>query len=127
MICTASSRFIATGRCGYYIVLLACYLAGQFTLSGIADALNQLLIFPGVLWTNLTLQPLENSLVLGQMYTVALEMMFYMLAPFIVTRGLVFVTCAFLLTVALNGAFWYAHLDEWQYNFFPATLMYFLF
>lgn len=123
----------------YYIVLFGCQLAGQLGMfgqeqfdifgQGAGHVVNQLLIFPQSLWANAALQPYGRGyLDLGQMYTVALEMMFYALAPLIVLRGLPVVCGLFLLSALLNVGFWYfrAETGAWQYDFFPSILMYFL-
>ncbi len=117
----------------YYIVLFGGYLAGQYDLfdHGAWLLINQLLIFPQTLWATITLEPYGNGyLFLGQMYTVALEMMFYAIAPLIVLRRLPIIWTVFLLSAALNAAFWYQEnkgeaLRTWQYDFFPSILMYF--
>ncbi len=124
----------------YYIVLFACQLAGQFDLfgqeqfdifgQGVGLAINQLLIFPQTLWANIILHPYGGGdLLLGQMYTVALEIMFYAIAPLIVPRSLSDIWALFLLGAVLNVGFWYfqAETGAWQYNFFPSILMYFLY
>ncbi len=115
----------------YYIALLSCQLAGTFDIfgQGAGPAINQLLIFPHALWANATLQPYgRGALFLGQMYTVALEIIFYALAPLIVLRSLSDVWALFLLGAVANIGFWYSHADAgtWQYDFFPSILMYFL-
>ncbi len=92
-------------------------------------AINQLLIFPQTLWANIILHPYGGGdLLLGQMYTVALEIMFYAIAPLIVPRSLSDIWALFLLGAVLNVGFWYfqAETGAWQYNLFPSILMYFL-
>lgn len=100
--------------------------------TSLALAIDQILILPGALWGNLTLRPESaNNLVLGQMYTVALELMFYAIAPFIVRRRLPVLIGLFVIAASYHGAVWYADIPErmqrfWQYDFFPGTLIYFL-
>lgn len=78
----------------------------------------------------------ENGLYLGQMYTVALELMFYAIAPFIVLRRLRWLILAFAATAIYTAgawlAIWKAGLplqgdvaSSWEYQFFPGTLLYF--
>jgi peptidoglycan/LPS O-acetylase OafA/YrhL len=91
---------------------------------------NQLLIFPHALWANLTLAAPDTraDLQFAQAYTVALEMMFYAIAPVLVRRGTL--TLAVLTAVALAAhlAPYFFGLDPrgWQYEFFPSTLVFFL-
>jgi peptidoglycan/LPS O-acetylase OafA/YrhL len=99
-------------------------------LDRLLSILNQVLIFPNMLWQNLTLLPTTayNNLVLGLMYTVGLEMMFYAVAPFLVTRRPRFLTA---LTLAAAGIHFGLHglglpSRPWQYEFFPGVLVFFL-
>jgi len=99
-------------------------------LDRLLSIFNQVLIFPNVLWQNFMLRPApaDNNLVLGQMYTVGLEMMFYAVAPFLVTRRLRFLTA---LTLAAAGIHFGLHglglsSRPWQYEFFPGVLVFFL-
>jgi hypothetical protein len=112
-------------------VLLACHFAGQFDLLGswLSVILNQMLIFPYALWANLTAHPESaNTLALGQMYTVAFELMFYAVAPFIVRRRLPVLITLFALAAAYHAFIWYIGAPQrtWHYDFFPGSMLYFL-
>lgn len=93
--------------------------------------LNQVLIFPNVLLQNLLLLPTADydNLVFGQLYTVGLEIMFYSIAPLIVTRSARFL-CGFALVAALFHFGLHGVLAlpsrPWQYEFFPGVLIFFL-
>ena len=91
---------------------------------------NQVLVFPGVIWQNLTLQPFssQNGLVFGQMYTIGLEVMFYAIAPFIVMRGTGSLLIWTMFAISVHFGLGLAGLPQrpWQYEFFPAILIFFL-
>lgn len=119
----------------YYIALFGSHFAGQYSLfnGGAWLLINQLLIFPQALWATITLEPYGSGyLLLAQMYTVALEMMFYAIAPLIVLRSIPVIGSVLLSSVVLNIIFWIEFEGiavpqrAWQYDFFPSTLMYFL-
>ncbi len=116
----------------YWVVLLACILfepTRWFEGPSLWFQINDVLLFPQGLWANLTLTQADSGhLHLGQMYTVALEIMFYAVAPFILFRSTRLLVGLFLTTAALNGGLWVSGVDPvaWQYEFFPAVLMYFL-
>jgi peptidoglycan/LPS O-acetylase OafA/YrhL len=115
----------------YWVVLGLCYL---FALNpgaparSIWEILNDVFIVPRAFWETITgTVGGGGGLYLGQMYTVALEMMFYAIAPFIVLRKWP-VIVLFALSAAYTRVAWWYELprDPWQYQFFPATLPYFL-
>jgi peptidoglycan/LPS O-acetylase OafA/YrhL len=116
----------------YWVVLVACILfepARWFEELSPWFQFNNVLLFPQGLWANLTLTRAESGyLHLGQMYTVALEIMFYAVAPFILFRSTRLLAGLLLATAALNGGLWLSGVEPvaWQYDFFPAVLMYFL-
>jgi peptidoglycan/LPS O-acetylase OafA/YrhL len=91
---------------------------------------NQLLLLPEAIWRNLRLDMGVdgNGLALGLFYTVALEMMFYLLAPFIVLRslGTLFALWALALAAHLLPFLLGAEARAWQYEFFPTTLVFFI-
>ncbi len=116
----------------YWVALVGCILfepTAWFDRLSLWFQVNDVLLFPQGLWANLTLTPAASGgLHLAQMFTVALEIMFYALAPFILFRGTRVLAGLFGATAALNGALWILGVDPvaWQYEFFPSTLMYFL-
>jgi peptidoglycan/LPS O-acetylase OafA/YrhL len=108
-------------------------------LDRLLSILNQVLIFPNVVWQNLTLlpapaynrllpAPADNNLVLGQMYTVGLEMMFYAVAPFLVTCRPRFLIALTLVAAGIHFGLHGLGLPPrpWQYEFFPGVLVFFL-
>ena len=122
--------FALTGAMGITQSYAPFSAAADMSATGrLLTILNQVLIFPGVVWQNVTLRPDgdANTLVFGQLYTVGLEMMFYAVAPFLVTRRPK--VLAALLAVAL-GAHFALRLAgpprPWQYEFFPGILAFFL-
>lgn len=73
-------------------------------------------------------KPAVNEFMLvPQAWTIGIEIMFYIIAPFIVRKKTVWIVLFFLLAAAikyflLSSGFNY---DPWSYRFFPAELMYF--
>lgn len=73
--------------------------------------------------------PLWRLLLVPQAWSLSIELYFYAIAPFIVTRGL---KAVLYLAIASYGArllMWSAggyYLDPWSYRFFPSELMFFL-
>ena len=98
--------------------------------SRLGSALDQLLIFPRMLWGNLLLFPdaQYNHLFFGQLYTVGLELIFYAFAPFIVTRRLSVLLTLTGAAAVLHFGFYFFNLPArpWQYEFFPGVLVFFL-
>ncbi len=71
---------------------------------------------------------LYNFLAIPQAWTISLELMFYLLAPFIVKRKLTFVIpiiiCCFIAKLIFYKMGY--KLDPWNYRFFPFELGFFL-
>jgi peptidoglycan/LPS O-acetylase OafA/YrhL len=124
----------------YLAVLVAtamAYAAGLVPsgvpgLNGFAllPALDQITVLPQVLWRNVSLDtgPSSNGLAIGWYYTVGLEMMFYALAPLFVRWKLPALLLLFAASVAMHFLPAMLNLPErqWQYEFFPAVLMFFV-
>lgn len=124
----------------YFAVLLASavlYGLGMiargvpgFNGADLSVALNQFSVWPAILWSNVNFAtgPGSNTLAIGQYYTVGLEMMFYLVAPFVALRSTRILALLFGVVVAIHFAPHLRGLPErqWQYEFFPATLMFFL-
>jgi peptidoglycan/LPS O-acetylase OafA/YrhL len=110
-----------------YWVVMICYFIFRGFSGGFLDWLEQAAIFPHVLWGTVTLNP-TNVLVLGQMYTVGLEMLFYALAPLVVRRSMTTLGSFFVIAVVVHFLPMYLGLPvrPWQYEFFPAILVFFL-
>lgn len=92
------------------------------------QVLDQTTVLPHILWVHLTGAPGTNTLAIGWYYTVGLEMMFYILAPFFVRWKLpnlilLFIACAIVhfLPYMLG-----APQRQWQYEFFPSTAVFFV-
>jgi peptidoglycan/LPS O-acetylase OafA/YrhL len=88
---------------------------------------NNILLFPVALETMITGE-FGRPMAAGQMYTVGLEMLFYMLAPFLARAN----TRVFFALLIMAGVIHIIpHLAglpsrPWQYEFFPAVLLFFL-
>ena len=72
---------------------------------------------------------LYKFLFVPQAWTIAIELMFYLIVPFLARRKtgiiLVFMLCSFLLRVILVLGFDLSG-DPWNYRFFPTELLFFL-
>jgi peptidoglycan/LPS O-acetylase OafA/YrhL len=110
----------------YWVVMVVYFLYRGFS-GGLLDWLKQAALFPNVLWGTLALEP-TNVLVLGQMYTVGLEILFYAMAPMVVRRSLPVLVLLFVAAAVLHFVPWYLGLPArpWQYEFFPSILVFFL-
>lgn len=99
-------------------------------ISRLPDMLNQATVLPNAIWRNLTLDTnaASNTLNLAWCYTVGIEGMFYLVAPFIVLRRLPVLIVTFVGSLGLHFLPATLGLDarQWQYDFFPATLVFFL-
>lgn len=77
----------------------------------------------------ITDSPVKNLLVLAVVWSLGVEIVFYLLAPLILRRSVPLIVCLFLVAMALrlavswwNGFSWTA----WNYFFFPTNLCFFL-
>ncbi len=71
---------------------------------------------------------LHSFLVIPQAWTVALELMFYLIAPFIVKRKKYVILLLILISLALRWIIYSDGLrhDPWTHRFFPTELFFFL-
>lgn len=81
------------------------------------------------LWSKITENYLDGLLVLPVVWSLGIEITFYLLAPFILLRSGMFILCLSLL--ALGMRFAVSWLNEfnwtvWNYYFFPTNLCFFL-
>jgi peptidoglycan/LPS O-acetylase OafA/YrhL len=80
---------------------------------------------------NFSQEPVQlwRSLAVPQAWSLAIELYFYCLAPFLVRRSprllLFLIVCSFGIRLALAMLF-ANRFDPWSYRFFPSELMYFL-
>lgn len=73
--------------------------------------------------------PLWRLMLVPQAWSLSIELYFYLLAPYIVTRSLKVVVGVALASFAarlLVWGYWGYHLDPWSYRFFPSELLFFL-
>lgn len=69
-------------------------------------------------------------LFIPQGWSLAIELMFYLIAPFILRRKLLFIIALMLLVVLLRVMLldqWHLRYDPWIFRFFPSQLLFFLF
>jgi peptidoglycan/LPS O-acetylase OafA/YrhL len=87
--------------------------------------LDQMLILPPVIRTQFQE---SGGLNFGQMYTVGLELMFYALAPWLVRRRLAVLLTLFGVAAVAHALPYFLGLPSriWQYECFPAILVFFL-
>lgn len=74
--------------------------------------------------------PLYAFLFIPQAWTLGLELTFYLVAPFILRKGVKLVTVVILLSLLIRLIIYnYFNLrnDPWSYRFFPNEIMFFLF
>jgi peptidoglycan/LPS O-acetylase OafA/YrhL len=104
-------------------------VAGLNTLNPLA-ALNQITVLPEVIWRNVTLDTMgsKNTLAIGWYYTVGLEMIFYVLAPFFVRWRLPNLILLFVVSGVVHFIPYMLGLPDrqWQYEFFPSTAVLFI-
>ena len=78
----------------------------------------------------LTKPPLHNFLLVPQAWTISLELLFYLIAPFLVRKNIKFIGFLIVASFIVRG-FIYFNLDmqhdPWTYRFFPNELALFLF
>jgi peptidoglycan/LPS O-acetylase OafA/YrhL len=110
----------------------AWLVASQMTMLGL-DSFNLFGLSPqGQLALNAQgdgYYPLWRLLLVPQAWSLSVEIYFYIVAPFVVTRGLRSVLGFALASYAIRLVLWaYAdlHEDPWSYRFFPSELMFFL-
>ncbi|HEY4371490.1 MAG TPA: acyltransferase [Burkholderiales bacterium] len=68
-------------------------------------------------------------LLVPQAWSLSVELYFYMVAPFLVTRGLKWIITVALASFIVRVAVWQLaglNEDPWSYRFFPSELMFFL-
>lgn len=104
------------------LLLVGLELVHFFTLNGFGE-----LVFTH----SFSQEPVQlwRSLVVPQAWSLAIELYFYCLAPFVVRRSprflLFLIVCSFAIRLALAMLF-ENRFDPWSYRFFPSELMYFL-
>lgn len=73
--------------------------------------------------------PLHSFLFIPQAWTLGLELTFYLIAPFILKRGIklvvILICLSFILRMYLYNVLDYRN-DPWSYRFFPTEVMFFL-
>ena len=111
-----------------YLLLTNLFLAGQDAVMfmGINPQTGHL-FFTSDFWQ--TKPELHNFLLIPQAWTLALELLFYLVAPLLVRRSRTVVWLLIGLSLLLR-LFLYNHLnltdDPWTYRFFPTEIMFFL-
>lgn len=70
----------------------------------------------------------HKFLFIPQAWTIGVELLFYMIAPFIITKKLKIISVFFLLSILLRLVLMHYGLkdDPWSYRFFPIELTFFL-
>lgn len=110
-----------------YLVLTNLVLLGQDLAMFLGlDVHSGHLFFTADFWK--TSPQLYTFLLIPQAWTVGLEILFYLIAPFIVRRkpGFIFVLILLSLSVRLFLNRLGLVNDPWNYRFFPAELLFFL-
>ena len=110
-----------------YLVLTNILLLGQDVAMFLGlDIHTGHLFFTSNFWK--TTPQLYTFLLIPQAWTVGLEIMFYMIAPFIVRRKVGVVLALVVLSLSIRVLLDRMGLknDPWNYRFFPAELLFFL-
>jgi peptidoglycan/LPS O-acetylase OafA/YrhL len=72
---------------------------------------------------------LHNFLFIPQAWTIGIELMFYLIAPFIIKRKSIYIigyiSCSLLIRLVLVFCF-NLNYDPWTYRFFPTEIMFFM-
>ncbi|KUJ56461.1 acyltransferase family protein [Chryseobacterium aquaticum] len=74
--------------------------------------------------------PLWNFLLITQAWTIGIEIMFYLIAPFLVRRKVITILIIIFSSLLLRCYLYFGlnlQHDPWTYRFFPAELAFFLF
>jgi peptidoglycan/LPS O-acetylase OafA/YrhL len=82
-----------------------------------------------LLWSAVTGSALKELLVLPVVWSLGIEITFYLLAPFILLRSRVFLLLLFIAACGLRWAVSWSHdfdWTSWNYYFFPTNLCFFL-
>jgi len=111
-----------------FLLLSNLLIAGQDAVMfmGISRGTGQL-YFTGNFWNSDP--PLFQFLLIPQAWSLGLELLFYLLAPFILKKGLKWMIVLMAFSFALRF-YLYNYLgcrnDPWTYRFFPTELLFFL-
>jgi peptidoglycan/LPS O-acetylase OafA/YrhL len=84
------------------------------------------IFFTAKFWT--TTPPLYNFLLVPQAWSLSIELMFYLVAPFLLKRRFILMLVVLLVSWGLKIYFYHRGLnfDPWSYRFLPFELMFFL-
>jgi peptidoglycan/LPS O-acetylase OafA/YrhL len=77
----------------------------------------------------LSYPPLWSFLIVPQAWSLSVELMFYLVAPFLVRRSVISVLVVIVLSLALRAYLFFAcnlKWDPWNYRFFPTEIAFFL-
>lgn len=109
-----------------FLILVNLIIIGQDTLLFMGLGTNGYFFFAKNFWN--TNPQLYNFLAIPQAWTISLELMFYMLAPFIVKRKLNIIIPLIGLSFILKIIFFKSGFvgDPWNYRFFPFEIGFFL-
>lgn len=114
------------GALSYLILTNICLLGQDIAMFLGLDTHTGHLFLSANFWK--TSPQLYTFLFVPQAWTVGLEIMFYMIAPFIVRRKIAVILILILLSVSIRVWLTKSGLvnDPWNYRFFPAELLFFL-
>jgi peptidoglycan/LPS O-acetylase OafA/YrhL len=113
------------------VVALNVFVVGQDLFQAVVNSVNYGQINPlvALLISHAPKGFFENDwMLIGQAWSLASEILFYALAPFIV-RSIPRILVAFCVSVAIRWALVFGagfHSEVWSYDFFPSTLCLFL-
>ena len=113
----------------FYLILSNIILFGQDIVMFLGiNPENGSLFFTSNFWNNSP--PIYSFLIVPQAWTLAIELTFYLIAPFLLKRKTTTTWTIIFLSLSLR-IFIYYHLgfqnDSWAYRFFPTEIAFFLF
>lgn len=120
---------LAATAIAYALGLIPYRVTGLNTLDPIG-LVDQITVLPHAIWRNITLstEVSTNTLSIGLFYTVGLEMMFYLVAPFFVRCKLPNLILLFVASGIVHFLPYMCDMEarQWQYEFFPSTFVFFV-
>lgn len=111
-----------------YLIFTNLFIIGQDTLLFLGLNLNTGNLYFTPTW-QLTYPQLHSFLLIPVTWAVSLEIIFYLIAPFILKKGFKFVSLLIILSLALRLFLFQIgyNMDPWTYRFFPTEMAFFLF
>ncbi|MBE3022574.1 acyltransferase [Campylobacter sp. 7477a] len=113
-----------SGFFSLYILLSNVFLIGEDLLMFLGFDGDSIVFTKSFLDTNM---PFHKFIIIPQSWTLSLEIMFYLMAPFVARRSIKFLICLFSISMIIKIKLWSAGLsnDPWSYRFILSELSFF--